>query len=275
MIFYNNKISSTERTLDDLDDKVLSTLSTSTLKDVNIVNDAVQTMMIPVNGVNKEVIQIVDSQNRVIWQKNPDLFSFTYQQVEYVSDVNYGGAYIDLGITYDQGCTCELNLIYNGGAPHLWGVFQNDAKRARIEIGTDSVAAFNIGYAASSAAWSRTDALTVGESYTLKGTAKNAKVQIENITTGHIQSLNVSPDVINYTCTENMYLLGVHYKGAARTIGIRTVKGFKYWDKDDNLLRDMIPCYRRSDNVIGMFDKVSQTFFTNAGTGTFTKGNNV
>ena len=78
MIFYNNKISSTERTLEDIDNKIISTLSTSTLKDVNIVNDAVKTMMIPVNGVYKEVIQIVDSQNRVIWQKNPDQFSFTY-----------------------------------------------------------------------------------------------------------------------------------------------------------------------------------------------------
>lgn len=35
-----------------------------------------------------------------------------------------------------------------------------------------------------------------------------------------------------------------------------------------------IPCYRKSDGVIGMYDTVSETFFTNAGTGTFSKGNN-
>lgn len=35
---------------------------------------------------------------------------------------------------------------------------------------------------------------------------------------------------------------------------------------------DLVPCYRISDGEIGMYDLVSKTFFTNAGTGTFTKG---
>lgn len=33
-----------------------------------------------------------------------------------------------------------------------------------------------------------------------------------------------------------------------------------------------IPCYRKSDGVIGMYDLVSEQFLTNQGTGTFTKG---
>lgn len=41
------------------------------------------------------------------------------------------------------------------------------------------------------------------------------------------------------------------------------------------LVRDLIPCYRKSDGEIGMFDLVSGTFFTNSGTGTFAKGDNV
>lgn len=36
-----------------------------------------------------------------------------------------------------------------------------------------------------------------------------------------------------------------------------------------------IPCYRKANNEIGMYDLVSETFFTNAGTGTFIKGNDV
>ena len=44
---------------------------------------------------------------------------------------------------------------------------------------------------------------------------------------------------------------------------------------DDSLLFNGIPCYRKSDTEIGMFDLVSGTFFTNSGTGTFIKGNNV
>lgn len=36
-----------------------------------------------------------------------------------------------------------------------------------------------------------------------------------------------------------------------------------------SLIRNLIPAKRNSDNAIGMYDKVSGTFFTNAGTGEF------
>lgn len=38
---------------------------------------------------------------------------------------------------------------------------------------------------------------------------------------------------------------------------------------------DFIPCYRKSDDEIGMYDTVSKQFYTNSGTGTFLKGHNV
>lgn len=37
------------------------------------------------------------------------------------------------------------------------------------------------------------------------------------------------------------------------------------------LVRDFIPCYRKSDNVIWLYDLVNSVFYTNSGTGTFTK----
>jgi hypothetical protein len=36
-----------------------------------------------------------------------------------------------------------------------------------------------------------------------------------------------------------------------------------------------VPCYRKSDNIIGFFDKVSGVFYANNGTGTFVKGADV
>jgi len=41
---------------------------------------------------------------------------------------------------------------------------------------------------------------------------------------------------------------------------------------DNDLKRDLIPARRDSDNEIGMYDLVSNTFFTNAGTGEFIAG---
>lgn len=44
------------------------------------------------------------------------------------------------------------------------------------------------------------------------------------------------------------------------------------WDNGSKV-RDMIPCYRKLDNVIGMYDLVNNVFYTNQGTGSFAKGN--
>lgn len=38
---------------------------------------------------------------------------------------------------------------------------------------------------------------------------------------------------------------------------------------------DLIPCYRKSDGVIGMYDLIAEAFLTNEGSGSFTKGADV
>ena len=42
--------------------------------------------------------------------------------------------------------------------------------------------------------------------------------------------------------------------------------------ENDILIRDFIPCYRNSDNEVGLYDLVNNVFYTNQGTGTFTYG---
>lgn len=46
---------------------------------------------------------------------------------------------------------------------------------------------------------------------------------------------------------------------------------FKFYE-DNIIIRDFIPCYRKADNVIGLYDLVNGVFYTNQGTGTFLKG---
>jgi hypothetical protein len=57
--------------------------------------------------------------------------------------------------------------------------------------------------------------------------------------------------------------------GATAQIGEVTIKN------GDTIKRNMIPCYRKSDNEPGMYDLVNGTFYTNAGSGTFLMGNEV
>ena len=49
----------------------------------------------------------------------------------------------------------------------------------------------------------------------------------------------------------------------------------KLYDNLDNLVRYFIPVYRITDNVIGLFDEVNKSFYTNVGTGVFEKGDNI
>ena len=41
------------------------------------------------------------------------------------------------------------------------------------------------------------------------------------------------------------------------------------------LVRNFVPCYRKSDSVIWLYDLVNNQFYTNSWTGTFSKGNDV
>lgn len=50
---------------------------------------------------------------------------------------------------------------------------------------------------------------------------------------------------------------------------------FKIYDGNDDLYADFVPVYRKSDNVIGLFETVTQTFYTNDGTGNFSKGGDI
>lgn len=59
--------------------------------------------------------------------------------------------------------------------------------------------------------------------------------------------------------------------GKVRTYGSAKFKELKIYD-DIELVRNYIPCYRKSDNVVGMYDLVEDKFHTNSGTGDFVAG---
>lgn len=72
---------------------------------------------------------------------------------------------------------------------------------------------------------------------------------------------------------------------SSNTTKIRTAWDWTWWHKtkwyglklykNNVLIQNLIPCYRKSDNVIGMYDVIENIFFANAGQGTFLKGNNI
>ncbi|MBP9999437.1 MAG: hypothetical protein KBT14_01935 [Proteobacteria bacterium] len=66
----------------------------------------------------------------------------------------------------------------------------------------------------------------------------------------------------------NIYL----FSGGRNRNGLNTkIDWFKIWDSSDNLVRDFVPA-KNASGVVGMYDTISGTFFTNQGTGSFIAG---
>ena len=71
----------------------------------------------------------------------------------------------------------------------------------------------------------------------------------------------------------NLYLFAMNYNGTLST-GYKSkgkIWGYKH-SRNGDLIRELIPCYRKEDNVAGMYDLVTGTFLTNQGTGAFKYG---
>ena len=74
----------------------------------------------------------------------------------------------------------------------------------------------------------------------------------------------------------NTYLFGNNSGGSFNFGGLGCrIYYLKFYDDTDTLIRNFIPCYHKTSGEIGMYDTVTQTFYTNAGSGSFTKGQDV
>ena len=79
------------------------------------------------------------------------------------------------------------------------------------------------------------------------------------------------------TLASNSYPIAIFAGNNAGTIGNKSsIQLYELKISEGNgVIRDFIPCYRKSDNVGGVYDTVTGTFYTNAGSGTFTYGANI
>ena len=84
----------------------------------------------------------------------------------------------------------------------------------------------------------------------------------------HTYSISVSTDFRNQS---SVYLFSGHGSGTQTPIPEVKVYHTSFYE-NGTPIRDMYPCYRKSDNVAGMYDIVNNVFYTNVGSGSFTVG---
>ena len=197
-----------------------------------------------------------------------------YQQVEYIE--NTENSYIDTGkiLTQNNSVECKIKTPSTLADVTSMSFGSRDGASSN-NISSNFISNIitidfnNSNYNTYRASYTNMQVSTEYILYTSKNTRKiynkNRNVLVENNTicndtittpnTAHIFRINPMP--------QQHWLYGkirLYY--------------FKIWENDE-LIMNLIPCYRKSDNEIGLYDLVSNTFLTNQGTGTFAKGDNV
>lgn len=93
------------------------------------------------------------------------------------------------------------------------------------------------------------------------------KIYIDEIACGNISY----PEE---TGNNNVYLFALNQNNVAVYHSLTRLYSCKIYDKSGVLLRDFIPCYRISDNLIGLYDNVNNKFYINQNSsGIFNMGN--
>lgn len=115
----------------------------------------------------------------------------------------------------------------------------------------------------------------------------NSGLLFNNISSYSI-SFNRTAQTCTITCNGTVVSKSALYGNSGTTFNLFVDKALRFTTFNKihrlyyfNIIKDnlnycyLIPCYRKSDNVIGMYDLIGNKFYTNQGTGAFAKGANV
>lgn len=188
-----------------------------------------------------------------------------YTQLSYIENPLNNSAYINLGIPIidtpgfdiDFMCYDDLNSTTFGciiGARYASG--NNDYQLSSYSSGTQKglLRLYNTGY----------DAHLPAKNTRFNAVLKNASYSVDSV------SYTVARPSTNQTY--NWYLFALNQQNSATQNGHGRVYSLKLYVKS-YLVGDFVPC-KNANNVVGLYDLVTETFFGSANASTFTAGPN-
>ena len=196
------------------------------------------------------------------WTVRPDVPS-GYTRLEYIE--SSGTQYIDTGIT--SVVNAEFGLIAQqtkllSGFPTMVGA-NDTAGDFKVVFGYGS-GKFYSQCGNGSGYVQPVNVDKNKHTFVLKNTDNSQELTVDNITISGTYNITTSTNYPLCICARNTY-------NGVGAFTEQKVYSF-YAKKNNNMVQNLIPAKRNSDNVVGMWDTVSKTFFTNAGTGSFIAG---
>ncbi len=200
--------------------------------------------------------------------------SDAYRLVEYIQ--SSGTQYIDTEYYPNPNTRMEAELLFAGAAGSRVGLSPFGCAE------NNGLASFSMNFGAS---WDQNDVFftwferTYGQGAAIRNmniTTRTVRSTFAvNAATGAVQYGPVSIQALSKTTTHSvnsMCIFGMRGSdGLVKPLTVFRMRvfGWKIWD-GQTLVRDFVPCYRVFDLAVGLLDRVSGRFFTNAGSGAFT-----
>ena len=174
-----------------------------------------------------------------------------YTQVDYIQGT--GSQYIDTGFVVNKSdnYTLEIDAQFNASSSKAFqgaNGYMQMYITAKYGIRSDGVSVGN------------RDLIVIGYANKIETLTINGVVQETHDWTTEHTGADEKLGVFRMGDTNNSWFSG--------TIATGKLYGYKVW-KDGILVSECIPCRRKSDGVLGVYDAIQKIFIANSGTGTF------
>lgn len=206
------------------------------------------------------------------------LIPVEYQRVTYIASTNTGnGPYLIVPFTFPANYKIKAKTYISAkpssGAAALIGAKYtagNNTYTSRLEVGY--LASDGKVYAWSAATTSVTVTGLYGNPAEIEATFRSTSPYKElKVSTPSDEATSSNTSTANNTDMTHLLVFAMSYSPFAGRIYSVVIE-----DMTGNALMELVPCYRKNDSVIGMYERVTGVFYTNAGSfGTFTKGADV
>lgn len=208
----------------------------------------VKAVTIPEGSVN-----CILSGSTVLWKKT--VLPAEYQKVEYIK--SSGTQYINTGISTTRYVTVRLDMQFTVSASSSKIIIASSTGAGRW-FGMGSLGTYGAGTGANS----DIDGLLRKEIF-VNFTASGISFTIDGVS--YSKATSSSPSTA--------YTMFAGRRTGSSMSFYASAKLYKAtFQENGETIMDLIPCYRRLDNVVGLYDLVSKEFLLNSGTGSFTAG---
>jgi len=219
----------------------------------------------------------------------PVIPKWDYQQIEYIQST--GTQYINTGYYWHSEVTkidATFTVITNSSAASLWGSeeYQSSSTSSRyfagIPYGSNGSYTWYLGNTGQASIQAPIGTKTHWVVYTTSNKTYTAIKDDVVVTDARSYSGTCQTHTADFTSDSKglFYLFANHnsgkttnYNPTQKVQSLRLYR-FKMYD-NDILVRDFVPCYRKSDNKAGLYDTVNNQFYIDSYGGNFTKGNDV